>query len=184
MKLSLQVSNQALSSYWGWFFTWGILLLILGITAVSAATLTTLISVIFIGFLITLSGAIIFVDTFTFWWKKWTGFFIHLIMSLLYLIAGLMLINNPALGSTTLTLLLGIFYIFVGVSRVTYSLSFKIRRWQWSFLNGFISLLLGILIITNLPSASLFIIGLFVGIDLIFCGFAYIMTALAARKRV
>lgn len=182
MKLSLRINEQDLYSYWGWFLAWGITLLAIGIVAIGAATLTTLLSVILIGFLITISGAVILVDTFTFWWKKWTGFLLHLIMSILYLYVGILLINNPLLGSESLTLLLGIFYILIGVSRITYSLSLRVTRWQWSFLNGFISLLLGILIVTNLPSASLFIIGLFVGIDLVFCGLTYIILALKARK--
>lgn len=182
MKFSLRVNHHDLRSYWGWFFAWGVLLFLLGIIAISAATFTTLISVILIGFFISMSGAIILVDTFTFWWRRWPGFFLHLVMSLLYLYVGLMLINNPIVGSATLTLLLGIFYILIGIARITYSLSIRVIRWQWGFLNGFISLLLGLLIVTNLPSASLLIIGLFVGIDLLFCGIAYMMLAIGARQ--
>jgi len=41
---------------------------------------------------------------------------------------------------------------------------------------------LGILIMESWPESSLYIIGLFVGIDLFFCGWAYIMVAFAARR--
>jgi uncharacterized membrane protein HdeD (DUF308 family) len=181
MKLSLRINNHDLKAYSGWFLAWGVTLLVLGIIAVSAATFTTLLSVIFIGTLIAISGAIILINTFLFWQRKWPGFLLHLVMSLLYLFIGMMLISNPLLGSATLTLFFGVFLLLVGVSRIIYSLSVRVIRWQWSFINGFISLLLGILIITNLPSVSLFMLGLFIGIDLIFCGIAYIMMALGAR---
>jgi uncharacterized membrane protein HdeD (DUF308 family) len=182
MKGSLRIQPQELTAYWSWFLAWGVLVALLGLFAISAATFTTLASIVFIGFILVMGGCVIFVDTLTFWWKRWPGFIMHMIMSLIYLTAGLMLINSPAAGSALLTMIMAIFFILVGASRITYSLSIRVSRWQWTFVNGFISLLLGILIITNLPAASLYIIGLFVGIDLLFCGIAYIMIALSAKK--
>lgn len=183
MKLSLRINPQDLQAYHGWFLAWGVALFILGLLAVSAATFTTVVSMIFIGLMITFAGAVILVDTFTFWWKRWSGFLIHLVLSLLYIFVGLTLINDPALASTTLTLLLGVFYLCIGVSRIFYALSMRsLAKWQWRFLNGFVSFLLGLLILTNLPAASLFVIGLFVGIDLLFSGIAYIMMAMASRR--
>jgi len=167
----------------GWFFTWGLLLIILGCVAISAATVTTLISVVFIGVLLLISGIVITLDCFTFWWGKWGGFFLHLLMGILYLAAGALLINSPLLGSLPLTLFLGFFYVFVGLSRVFYSTWLQTPHWGWNFCNGLLALLLGVLIITELPSSALYILGLFVGIDLIFCGLAYVMVSLAVRSR-
>ena len=170
------------SRNWGWFFLWGLLLIILGCAAISAATLTTLLSVVFIGVVILISGVVITIDCFSFWWGKWGGFFLHLLMGLLYIAAGAILINSPLLGSIPLTLFLGIFYVAVGVSRLLYSSMLQTPKWGWNFLNGLLALLLGILIIAELPSSALFIIGLFVGIDLFFCGLTYLMVALHARS--
>lgn len=182
MKLISPINNQDLNSYWGWFFAWGVALVLLGLVAISAATVTTLLSVILIGVLILISGVIILIDTFTFWWGKWTGFALHLLMGLLYFWVGLMLINNPDEGSISLTIFLGLLYLVVGITRVIFSLGFRVGRWQWTFLNGLLTLLLGILILTSLPASGLFIIGLFVGIDLVFSGITYIMGALYAKK--
>jgi uncharacterized membrane protein HdeD (DUF308 family) len=179
-----QSLNQfpGLTGFWKGFLTWGIIVFILGLLAISASTFTTMLSVVLIGVVIALGGSILLIDTFMSWRSHLSSFLVHLIISLLYLGVGLMLIVNPVLGSASLTLILGVFYILVGISRITYSLSLRVMRWQWSFLNGFVSLLLGILIVTNLSSASLFIIGLIVGIDLLFCGLTYIVMALTARK--
>jgi uncharacterized membrane protein HdeD (DUF308 family) len=170
------------SKNWLFFLLWGITLTVLGAVAISAAAFTTLVTVIFLGVLILLSGVVIVIDTFTFWWGKWAGFFLHLLIGALYLTVGWMLIQSPVEGSVSLTLLLGVFYVLIGVFRFGFSLSARLPRWKWGFFNGIISLLLGILILANWPESSLFIIGLFVGIDLLFCGIAYVMTALAARS--
>jgi len=164
------------------YLIWGIVLLILGIIAISAATVTTLISVIFLGFLLFICGVVIIIDSFTSWWHRWNGFWLHLIMGILYLILGVMLIKSPLLGSISITFLLGIFYIIIGAFRIFYSSSMRALRWGWVLFNGIITLLLGILILMSWPGSSLFIIGLFVGIDLLFAGWAYIMAALGARS--
>lgn len=182
MKFVSRVNNQDLFAYWGWFFTWGLILFVLGILAISAATATTLLSVIFIGMLILMSGVVILIDTFTFWWRRWSGFILHLAIGVLYSWVGIMLITNPTEGSISLTLVLGVFYIAVGVARIIYSLMLRLGRWQWSFFNGLITLMLGILITSSLASSSLFVIGLFVGIDLFVSGLTYMMSALYAKK--
>lgn len=180
-----RLSNSDLITFsknWGWYLAWGILLLFLGIIAIGAATTTTLISVIVIGIFLSLGGIIILIDTFVSWPGKWGGFFLHLVLGILYLIAGFSLIKSPVLGSMSITFILAIFYIVIGIYRIIYSLFLRLFSWQWVLLNGIVSLLLGFLIIANWPASSLIIIGLFVGIDLIFCGFAYIMASLSARK--
>jgi uncharacterized membrane protein HdeD (DUF308 family) len=163
-----------------WFFLWGIVLFILGICAISAATFTTFLSVVFIGFMITLAGCVIVLDSFTFW-RKQKGFLLHLLMGILYVAVGFMLIESPLAGSISLTFLLGVFYLVIGLFRLFHSSSLRAPRWGWNFFNGLISALLGILILMNWPESSLYIIGLFVGIDLLFCGWAYMMAALSAR---
>lgn len=164
------------------FLIWGIVLLILGCLAISAATFTTLVTVVFLGFIIFLSGATMAIDTLTFWWNKWGGFFIHGIIAILYMLVGLMLILNPIEGSISLTFLLGVFYIIAGIFRLFFSFALRLPHWGWGFFNGLVSLLLGVLILLNWPEASLFIIGLFVGIDLVVSGIAYIMASLAAKR--
>ena len=164
-----------------WFLIWGILLVVLGALAISAATFTTFASVVLLGILVFLSSAVIFFDTFTFWWGRWGGFALHFLVGALYFIVGGMFMMNPMEGSMSLTLLLGIFYVLLGVFRLAYSLSFKTPQWGWGLFNGIISLLLGILIMASWPASSFYIIGLFVGIDLLFCGWAYVMVYFATR---
>jgi uncharacterized membrane protein HdeD (DUF308 family) len=166
----------------GWFMLWGVILIALGTIAISAATLTTLATVIFLGVLIFLSGVIQVVDAVTLWLGKWRGFFTHVIIGLLYLAVGLILIESPITSSASITLVLGIFYVALGLARIFYSSSTRLPRWKWVLFNGLISLLLGILILANWPASGMLIIGLFVGIDLLFCGIAYLSLGFACRS--
>lgn len=184
MNYPLQISNTDLLAFhknWGWFLAWGIILIVLGGFAISYSVFTTLISIIFLGVLLAASGIIIIIDTFQFWWRKWGGFFIHLITGVLYFALGITLIKLPVLSSVSLTLLLSIFYIFLGIFRIIYSLSFRLPKYGWRIFNGILALILGILILVGWPLSGQFIIGLFIGIDLLICGWVYVMAALSAR---
>ena len=159
----------------------GVILIILGIIALSTTTFTTLLSVMLLGLLIAIAGVVIVLDSFKSWWGSWGGFFLHLVLGVLYIVAGIFLIDQPLLGSISITLMLGIFYLVAGVFRLIAATSWKMRRWGLNFFNGLIALLLGILILSNWPQSSLFMIGIFVGIDLVFAGWAYLMIRLAAK---
>jgi uncharacterized membrane protein HdeD (DUF308 family) len=185
MRFAIRFGDHHLPAFgnnWRWFLLWGIGLIVLGLLAISAATFTTLLSVILLGMLIFFSGVIMLVDSFSFWRKK-NGFFIHLLVAILYLVVGMMLIKNPVEGAISLTLLLSLFYIFLGVFRIATSAVLQLPRWGWVWLNGVVTLILGILIMMTWPAtSSLFVIGLFVGIDLVFLGWTYVMLGLAGRN--
>lgn len=185
MGISAQYLEQHSKAYcknWSMFFIWGLILMATGFFAVSASYFTTLLSVMVLGFLILFAGCIVLLDTFTFWMGRDHGFIWHLLISILYIAAGMMLITNPLEGSVTITFLLGLIYTVLGVMRLFFSSAIRLPNWGWSFTNGVITLLLGILILASWPASSLFIIGLFVGIDIFFCGLAYTMVAFALRK--
>jgi uncharacterized membrane protein HdeD (DUF308 family) len=178
---SRQPDLLAFSKYWLWFVLFGIALIILGLIAISDAAYATLVSVVLLGILLFIGGVIEIIDTLSFW-RKTSGFFLHLLIGILYVIAGIALIENPILASVSITLFLGIFYIILGLSRLFYSITVRMPMWGWYFLTGLIALLLGILILAKLPVSSLLIIGLFVGIELVFSGWAYLMMGIAAKR--
>jgi uncharacterized membrane protein HdeD (DUF308 family) len=185
MGLSLRFHDDHLPVYgnnWRRFMAWGVALVLLGLFAIAAATLTTLISVVIIGFVFFIGGVIIAADTFTFWWNKWSGFFLHIIVAALYIYVGITLIGKPVESAAALTMLLGLFYLIIGAFRIGTSASLQTPHWGWTLTGGIIAFILGIMIITNWQAASFIIIGLFVGIDLFFWGMTYIMAALAAKR--
>lgn len=185
MSNLLNMNRDVIASFgknWVYFLLWGLALIILGLCAIYFATATTLISVVIIGILFFIAGIVVIIDTFQFWWRKWSGFSWHLLMGLLYLIAGILLFSGPLLGAVSLTLFLGSFFLVIGIFRIIYSLSVRFPKWGWNLFSGIISVILGCLILAEWPESSLFIIGLFVGIDLLVIGWTYVMVALTAKS--
>lgn len=186
MSLSMQLNRpdmQFVNRYSTWLLLWGIVLALLGAFAIGSAYFTTMLTIYLLGILLAIGGGILILDSMGLWWGKWTGFFLHFLMGLIYVIAGLFLIEQPLLGSIQITLILGIAYLVVGAFRTVYALTSKFIRWGWTLFNGLITLILGILILAAWPNSSLYILGLFVGIDLLICGWAYILIAIAAKSR-
>lgn len=172
---------DAFNKNWAWFLVWGIGLMVAGLTAIYFSVGSTIVSIMLLGGILTVAGALVIFDSFQFWWGKWGGFAAHFLIGLLYLIIGIMFIQQPVQSSISLTLLLGIFYVGLGIFRVVYTLSLNLPQKGWRVFAGAVTLLLGILILAEWPATGMFVIGLFIGIDLVFAGWIYMVTALSAR---
>jgi uncharacterized membrane protein HdeD (DUF308 family) len=73
--------------------------------------------------------------------------------------------------------------IIVGLARSI--MAFQMRgagNWFWPLLGGVVSIILGAIIMANWPVSGLWIIGLFVSVELIVNGWSYIFVALAAKR--
>ncbi|MCC6207575.1 MAG: DUF308 domain-containing protein [Gammaproteobacteria bacterium] len=113
---------------------------------------------------------------------SWRGFPHWLSGGLLSAGIGLALLAYPLAGVLSLTLLLAAFLLTEGALRVLLALRLRpYDHWNWSMASGVLALMLAVLILTQWPEAALWILGLSVGIDLIFSGWMLIMLAAAAR---
>ena len=171
---------HALRKQWNWFLTLGIGMVLVGALAVGFAFFATVVSVIFFGLILLAAGVSQTITSF--WSPRWGGVMLHLLFGILYTVVGFLMIDQPLISAEALTVLLAAFFIAGGTIRIVMSLQMRFRNWGWQLLNGVINLLLGVLIWTQLPTAALWIIGLFVGIDLIFNGWAWTMFAWEARN--
>ena len=164
----------------GWFLALGILLIIGGTLAIIYDVAATLLSVLFFGWLLIIVGAIEAVQSF--WQPRWGGFFLHLIVGFLAVVVGFHLVSSPIQGALVLTLIMAIYFMVIGIIRAITAISMRFPGWGWVLFSGVVTFILGILIKSQWPATGLFIIGLFIGIDLIFSGWSYVMLALAAGK--
>lgn len=184
MNYSLKIRKEVLQAFtlnWKFFLIWGLVLIILGALAIYFTTASTLLSVVLIGILLFVAGIVVIMDSFQFWWGKWKGFTLHFLMGLIYFIAGILLFSGPIAGAISLTLFLGIFFLVIGTIRIIYSVAVRFPEWGWNLFGGILSLILGILILAEWPQSSLFVLGLFIGIDLIVLGWTYAMIAISAK---
>jgi uncharacterized membrane protein HdeD (DUF308 family) len=171
---------EALRSHWGWFLALGIAMVVFGTIAIGQAVVATAAATVLFGFLLLAGGISLIVSAF--WAGKWSGTLLHLLVGVLYVIVGLMIIDCPASSALQLTLIIAFFLIFSGIFRAIYALSERFTGWGWVLLNGIVSMLLGFLIYKQWPYSGLWVIGLFVGIELIFNGWAWIMLAFGLKQ--
>lgn len=174
------IGLEELRKQWGWFLGLGILLIVLGTIALGSSVAMTSASMIFLGFLMLTGGVMEALHAFTS--KSWGGFFINLISGILSVVVGFMVVANPEITAVTLTLLIALFLIFSGIFRIATALLVRFPNWSWILLHGGINLLLGVSIYKEWPLSGLWIIGLFIGVDMIFNGWSLVMLGLAARK--
>jgi uncharacterized membrane protein HdeD (DUF308 family) len=92
------------------------------------------------------------------------------------------MVANPAAGALSLTLLLAAFFMVGGILRIVAAVSFRFPGRGWAVFGGLVTLVLGAMIWSEWPTSSIWVIGTFVGIDLIFDGWSLVMTGMAARQ--
>ena len=166
---------------WGWFLILGIVLIVLGTIALGSALLMTIASVFFFGWILIIGGVL---EAFHAFWreKKWGGFLLDLLTGILYVVVGWMMVTNPQESALLLTLIIAMFLVFEGVFRIAAALTARYPHWGWVLFNGVISLILGIMIWRQWPYSGLWVIGLFVGIEMLLNGWSLVMLSLASRK--
>jgi len=174
------MSMQVTQSSWKWYLALGIILILTGGFAMVFPLGTALGISVFVGILLLISGVAFLINVIA---THDQGLFWRLLLSVLYIGVGLVLVVNPFSGVKTLTLILGIAFLVSGTFKSLIALaSRKSQGWGMLLFSGLVSLVLGILILASWPSSSEWVIGLLVGIDLLFAGMTMTMLALAARN--
>ena len=172
----------AIRRHWVLFLTEGIVLVILGILALLAPVVASVAATVFFGWLLLLSGIVGLFTTFRarhapgFWWS--------LVSAAIGIVAGVLLIGWPLLGTLSLTAVLIAFLFAEGLVTIMYALEHRNAlsgRWGWMLASGIVDVGLGVLLLIGLPGTALWALGLLLGISLIFGGWALIFVAPQAR---
>jgi uncharacterized membrane protein HdeD (DUF308 family) len=167
---------------WPWFLGLGVLLIVAGAVAVGSphvAQLTTYFLMVLFGWLLLAGGVVEIVNAFVV--RTWRGFFLHLLAGVLHLVVGGLLVEHPVRGAEVLTLMLAVAFLVGGTFRLVGAVAVRFSGWVWVALNGAITLALGVAIWRSWPGSSDWVIGLFVGIDLIFDGWSWVMLGLMVK---
>ena len=181
MEQAIQLTGAGeLKRSWGWFLALGIVLIVLGTIAIGSTFVMTIASVFFVGWLLIVGGVMEAVHAF--WRKRWAGFFLDLLTGILYVVVGWMMVTNPKESALLLTLIIAMFLVFEGVFRIVAALTARYPHWGWVLFNGVISLVLGIMIWRQWPYSGLWVIGLFVGIEMLLNGWSLVMLSFTGRK--
>jgi len=165
----------------GWIIALGVVYLIAGFIALGSVAMATVASVLVVGVMMIIAGVAEVFSAFQI--KTWGKFLLWALLGVLYIFAGFVTFENPLLAAVLLTLILGASLVASGIMRIFLGFSMKRETpWIWVVLSGVITLLLGLLILARWPVSSLYILGLFLGIDLIMAGVGWIGLGFGLRR--
>jgi len=166
----------------GWSIILGIVLIILGIIAIAAPFFTSITIGFFLGWLFIIGGIIQAVYAFRNNHRP-SSLVLKLLLGIVAIVAGILLITNPVVGVASLTLIVGIYFFVDGIFRVFLAFQLKpAANWGWVLLNGILMIILGIFIWSQWPSSAVWVLGVLVGVGLLFSGISTLLFAIAARK--
>jgi uncharacterized membrane protein HdeD (DUF308 family) len=174
------VGLEVLGRKWGWLCGLGILLVVLGTLAIGSAVLVTFATMVFVGCLMVLAGLLQTAHAISM--RGWSGFYLDLMAGVLNTVVGVLIVTHPVATADALTLMIALLLILGGIFRIVAGLSVSYQNRGWMILHGVTNLLLAFIIIADWPVSGSSIIGLFIGIDILFNGWSLIMLGLVARK--
>jgi uncharacterized membrane protein HdeD (DUF308 family) len=183
MTINLSPASVALSKSRGWLIAGGLLSIFVGFLAMGSPMLFSFAIAQFLGAFALVTGVIsLFLALFG---KEVTHRVLEAVLALIRIAAGLALFICVASSVAIITLIFAIFLIVEGIFLIAGA--FKLRKhngWIWTLINGIAALVLGVMVYAHWPTDSLWLLGLFFGINAIFSGMSFLMLGLAAPKSV
>jgi len=170
-----------LRAKWGWIVALGIVYVVAGFIALGSVMTATVASVLVVGVMMIVAGVAELINAFQI--KTWGKFLVWALLGVLYIVAGFVTFDNPVFAAVLLTLVLGASLVVSGIMRLVLAFSMKRETpWIWVAISAVVTLLLGLLILARWPVNSVYILGLFLGIDLLMAGAGWIALGLGLHR--
>ena len=171
----------ALKNSWKWFLVLGALFIVLGFIGLSATFFMTMTGVMLFGAMAICGGVVNFIYSFRA--SGWPSRSFLVFMSVIYVLAGILMVSHPVIASEMLTLLIGVSLLLTGFLRCFIAVQNRVSvSWGWVLASGLLAVVLGIFILAQWPESSFFIIGLFISIEFIMNGLGITLLALSVRS--
>jgi uncharacterized membrane protein HdeD (DUF308 family) len=183
--VQIQLNQQHMQNYfqqhWRLFLAEGIFFIFLGICAMVVPQIFSVALVIFLGWILLFGGVIQISRALAF--SGMPGFGSWLFMGILQAVVGYLFISQPAAGVFTLTLLITLFFALEGIAKI--SLAFMMRplpSWGLILFGGITSLVFAMIISVSWSETSQWLLGLFLGINMIFLGSSLVKISLRHKE--
>jgi uncharacterized membrane protein HdeD (DUF308 family) len=173
--------REGLARTWKTLRTVGIVTIVLGCLAILLPEIFSLGASVFAGVILVIASA--YLAAAAIWAHGVGSFLARIAWAFLTFVVGLWLIIEPHNGSLALTLVLGIYFLLMGITRILVAFAGRGQpNAGWIGLSGVCGLIVGILVLAKFPSSGDWAIGLLIGIDLIFLGWSLISVAQVGKE--
>lgn len=168
----------------GWVIALSIALIVLGVLAILMPGIASAFFTSVMGWIALFSGIVMIVQSFQS--KPVRGFWLNLVVGILYAIAGIYILSNIGAAVLGLTFAFGVLFIVEGIFTIIMAFTHRAgHRMSWLVaFNGIVTLILGIMVLNRFPFSALWLIGLYAGISLLMNGISLLTAALAARRAI
>lgn len=175
-------SRDVVEKSWKWLLFIGIITTILGFVGLAMDVMMTIVSILYFGFMVIFGGMLHLFNTPSL--DGWKNKLLAGLIGILYIVAGIVIISYPAASASWFTLFIAAFLVISGIFRIIAGFGSRdeLKGWGWLVFSGVLALALGVMIYAQWPYSGLWVIGLFVSIELLMQGFAMISVALATRS--
>ena len=176
-----EAMRETVKRYSTWYLLEGVFLVIAGVLALVYPYVASVALVFLIGWILIISGVLQGIGLIGA--KDVPHFWLQLISSVLAIVIGLLLLRNPNAGLLIMTVLLIVFFIVEGFSKIIFALNIRpVTGWVWVLLSGVIGVLLGVYLWSSMPLSSEWVLGILLGIQLICEGAALAFLAWMVRS--
>lgn len=173
--------GDGLARTWKWMMALGIFLMLVGAVAIIAPAAASVTIAVLIGWVFLIAGVFQFASSFSV--GSGGQMAMRALVGLLGIVAGLYILLAPLDGTLTLTFVMGAFFLASGVFNLAGGVAMRGSKSASSLaLSGVLSMIIGVLVLADLPSSSAWAIGLLAGINFIFDGFALMAVGMAGRE--
>jgi uncharacterized membrane protein HdeD (DUF308 family) len=181
ISIEIQQMQQQMRSYlqahWRLFLTEGVLFMILGLCAIVVPQVFTVATALFLGWILLLGGIVHVARAFVV--SNMPGFGWWLFMGFLQILIGYLFIANPIAGAVTLTMLLTIFFALEGIAKISLALMMRpLPNWGFILFSGVTALFFALIIWMSWSASTHWLLGLFVGINMLFLGWSLVKISL------
>jgi uncharacterized membrane protein HdeD (DUF308 family) len=173
--------RETVKRHSGWYLVQSALMVLAGVLALIFPAVSSVAVVFYLGWLLIISGVlqgISLIDV-----HHVPSFWIQLLSVVLFVVVGILFLRNPEAGLLSLTLLLIVFFMVEGFSKVIFALTIRpFPNWGWVLLSGIVGILFSFFLLARTPVTALWLLGLLLGIQLISEGAALGNLAWRARQ--
>ncbi|MET9660563.1 HdeD family acid-resistance protein [Streptomyces sp. NPDC006510] len=174
--------GKRLSRSFGWLALLGILLVVAGLVGLVYTGVATLTSMLLFGWLLLIGGIVGLLHAID---SRGTDFFwLGVVVAALNIAAGVVVIRHPQGTAEALTMFAALLFLTGGVFRLVGSVVVRGPQFGWTLLQGAFGLLLGLLVLFDWPHSSLYVLGLFFSLALLFDGLGLIAMGVGGRRIV
>ncbi|MBC7163370.1 MAG: DUF308 domain-containing protein [Roseovarius sp.] len=175
-----EAARAAVKRHWLLYMIEAVILIVAGLAAIIFPVFSSAFFVLMLGWLLIVSGisqAIGLVSA-----RSAPNFWLQLVSVVLAVLVGVLLLRHVGQGMLVISLLLLVYFMIEGVSKIVFALTIRpLKNWFWVLASGVLSVLLSVLLWASMPITALWLIGLLLGVNLISVGAALGYMAMSQR---